>query len=136
MRATPAGRRPEPAGMPRKGAGQGGTSTGCIRAPASWSAVLRRFGRSHRRALRQIEGTRPRSAGRLLSRAKCRPTKLGRNRDGASGGNCTYVSNNGSLLIRDACEACCLGLSETCREDLAFRKLVAAWPVLSPAVNE
>jgi hypothetical protein len=39
-------------------------------------------------------------------------------------------------LIRDACEACCLGLSETCREDLAYRKLVAAWQVLSPAVNE
>ena len=98
--------------------------------------LLGYFGRFDRRALRQIEGTRPRSAGRLSSRAKCRPTKLARNRDGASGGNGTYVSNDGSLLIRDACEACCLGLSETCREDLAFRKLVAGWQVLSPAVNE
>jgi hypothetical protein len=95
-----------------------------------------RIGRSDRSALRQIEGTRPRSAGPLLSRAKCRPTTLGRNRDGASGGNCTYVSTDGGLLIRDACEECCLGLSETCREDLAFRKLVAVWPVLSPAANE
>ena len=37
--------------------------------------TVRRFGRSDRSALRQTDGSRLRSAARLLSRPKCRPAK-------------------------------------------------------------
>jgi len=98
--------------------------------------AIRRFGRCDRRALRQIEGSRLRSAARLSTGAKCGPAKPGRNRDGASGGNCTRAPSDASHSSQIVCENGCLGLSERCREDAALRETAVAWQMLSPAVRQ
>jgi hypothetical protein len=67
--------------------------------------------------------------------ANCRTAKPGRNRDGASRGNCTRHSVFGTH-----CPQCGYALSpgdaqEMCRDDQALRELLAIWPRLTPSVR-
>ncbi len=96
-------------------------------------AIVRRFCRSDRRALRQLEGSRLRSAARLSSIAENVGAPSGR---GAVAGIAPASLTPQVVLLHETCvEHGCQWLHYVCR-DAALRELVAGWHLLTLTVRE